>query len=104
MRATRARFPLTAGFEGRPSVCSTPSAVVVAAGPRGIAPQVVEGLDEIAAVGDAPLLADPSAANQLQREFQDFEIALVGYIQLPGSGACRSQKSSARRRAKKYSR
>ena len=51
---------------------------------RGIAPQVVEGLDEIAAVGDAPLLADPSAANQLQREFQDFEIALVGYIQLPG--------------------
>ena len=50
----------------------------------GIAPQVVEGLDEIAAVGDAPLLADPSAANQFQREFQDFEIALVGYIQLPG--------------------
>ena len=48
----------------------------------GIAPQVVEGLDEIAAVGDAPLLADPSAANQLQREFQDFEITLGSFSEI----------------------
>ena len=32
----------------------------------------------------AELRAGTNFANQLQREFQDFEIALVGYIQLPG--------------------